>query len=104
MKNEQASAMVAATLGKAKIAGFDFSRSEVGKPGDFTAVANMTQLADKLLIDAGAGPDHITVEMRHMTLAELQRHADAITIIANAAERASTLRLLRPAAAIGSRL
>jgi hypothetical protein len=40
MRNEQASAM-AATLGKAKIAGLDISRSEVGKPGDFTSVANM---------------------------------------------------------------
>jgi hypothetical protein len=86
MNNGQPSAMVSATLGKAKIAGLDVNRSEVGKPGDFTSVTNMNELADKLLRVAGAHPDKITNGMREMAIAEMQRHSDAIAAIAHADE------------------
>jgi hypothetical protein len=86
VKNEQASAMVAATLGKAKIAGLDVNRSEVGKPGDFGQVQSFAGLAETLLRQANPDLAEITEEMRQAALAEIQRHIAILAAIAAGAD------------------
>jgi hypothetical protein len=81
-KNEQPSAMVSASMGKARILGLEApQKSEVGRPGDFSRVETLAELADKLLGDLG-GASKVTDGMRDMMVAELKRHVAAINAIA----------------------
>jgi hypothetical protein len=80
---KQSSAMVSASLGKAKITGIDIDRTEVGKPGDFTAAQSTQELAQKFLQAANPGIN-VTDEMREAVLKEMQRHVAAIDAIAHA--------------------
>src|SRR5262245_51161940 len=53
-KNEAAGAMVAASLGKAKVLGLEApSKSEVGRPGDFSHATSQKDLAVETLKAAG---------------------------------------------------
>jgi hypothetical protein len=80
-KNEQPSAMVSASMGKARILGLEApQRSEIGRPGDFSAVESMAELADKILQDLGARD--VTDSMRDLVRAEFDRHMAAIAAIA----------------------
>ena len=48
-RNEQPSAMVSASMGKARILGLEAPhKSEIGRPGDFSGVESMAELVDKI--------------------------------------------------------
>jgi hypothetical protein len=80
-ENSQPSAMVSASMGKARLLGLEApQKSEIGGPGDFSGVQSTRELADKLLQEAGAS--NVTDDMRAMVIAELRRHAAAIAAIA----------------------
>jgi hypothetical protein len=79
-RNEQPSAMVAASMGKARILGLEAAqKSEIGKPGDFSQVQSTRELAAHLLQEAGAR--NVTDQMRPMAIAELERHSAAVAAI-----------------------
>src|SRR5262249_17426343 len=80
-RNEQPSAMVAASMGKARVLGLEAAqKTEIGKPGDFSSAQSTAEIADILLKEAGANA--VTDDMRAMALAELERHAAALAAIA----------------------
>ena len=73
--------MVAASMGKARILGLEAAqKTEIGKPGDFSGVQSIAELADRLLQDFGAR--NVTDDMRAMALAELERQSAAVVAIA----------------------
>src|SRR5262249_645121 len=72
-ENKQPSAMVAASTAKAKILGLEINRTEVGKPGDFTGVDSMEELAESLLSQANPRL-HVTRDMVKAAIHELHRH------------------------------
>ena len=80
---KQGSAMTAATMGKAKIAGLDIQRTEIGVPGDFNNVNSKLELAEQYLATE-YGVTEITDEMRNAAVEELKRHSAAMDVIARA--------------------
>src|SRR5262245_1187123 len=84
-RNEQPSAMVAASMGKARILGLEAAqKTEIGKPGDFSQAQSTREIADQLLQEMGAST--VTDDMRAMAIDELRRHAAAVAAIVAAGE------------------
>lgn len=82
-EEKQASAMVAATSGKAKIAGLDVQRIEHGSPGDFSQAQSKADIADSYIRAANPQIADIKEEMRDAMLSELARHMSNVQAIAN---------------------
>jgi hypothetical protein len=77
----QPSAMVAASMGRAKVAGLLVERSETGGPGDFSAAHTPEEIAERLLEEFAPGSHHSAAQ-RQAVVTELLRHSNALTAIA----------------------
>jgi len=79
---KQASAMIAASQGKAKVTGLEIQRVEQGKPGDFSGCHTRDEIADSVL--RMINPDvEITPDMHRRMLEELDKHTRVMQAIAH---------------------
>src|SRR5262249_40218580 len=83
---ERESAMVAASLGKAKILGLEPpNKQEIKQVGGFSEAQSTSEIVDQLIKDAGC---QLTDQLRAQVKAEVRRNADALAVIFGAAETA----------------
>ena len=81
-EQKQATAMIAASTGKAKVTGLEIQRIEQGKPGDFSQANDTATLAGQLLRQVNPSLQDPTPKMLQAAAEELRRHTAIITAIA----------------------
>lgn len=80
-EERQASAMVAASAGKAKVLGLVVDKSETGKPGDFSGAQSQKDVAVALLRNAGLREEEVSEGVCCEALAALAHFNDRIAAI-----------------------